>query len=185
MQDSQQILTGNVMVTRNPATHPGDVRIMLAVDRPELRHLSNVVVFSSKGERPACNMMAGGDLDGDVYFVCWDKILLSHFKPEMVLDAQAYEKPTIIQEKPDGDSLADYFVFYLERDVLGKIANLHLALCDQLGREGPKHPDCIFLSHLASVAVDFAKHGQCVSKVEYEHLEKLLECWPDFMEKST
>lgn len=75
------------MITRNPATHPGDVRIMVGVDRPELRHLNNVVVFSSKGQRPACNMMAGGDLDGDVYFVCWDQTLLSHFKPEMVLAA--------------------------------------------------------------------------------------------------
>jgi RNA-dependent RNA polymerase len=49
------------------------VRILTGVDRPELRHLYNVVVFSSKGHRPACNMMAGGDLDGDVYFVCWDE----------------------------------------------------------------------------------------------------------------
>ena len=129
-------------------------------------------------------MMAGGDLDGDVYFVSWDETLLSHFKPEMVLEAQAYTKPKILHEKPDGVTLADYFVFYLERDVLGKIANLHLALCDQLGRDGPTHPDCIFLSHLCAVAVDFAKHGECVSKSEYEHLEKLIKEWPDFMEKA-
>jgi hypothetical protein len=101
----------------------------------------------------------------------------------MVKPPARYEKPITIKEKPDGDSLADYFVFYLERDVLGKIANLHLALCDQLGREGPMHEDCIFLSHLASVAVDFAKHGECVSKTEYIHLEKMIERWPDFFEK--
>lgn len=86
----EQVLLGNLMVTRNPATHPGDVRVMTGVDVPQLRHLTNVVVFSSKGERPACNMMAGGDLDGDVYFVCWDKELLTHFKSENVEEAQAY-----------------------------------------------------------------------------------------------
>jgi len=59
-------------VTRNPCLNPGDLRLLQGVDRPELRHLHNVVVFSSKGERPTCNMMSGGDLDGDVYFVCWD-----------------------------------------------------------------------------------------------------------------
>ena len=47
------------------------------------------------------------------------------------------------------------------------------------------HEDCIFLSHLASVAVDFAKHGECVSKSEYTHLEKLIETWPDFFEKES
>jgi RNA-dependent RNA polymerase len=162
------------MVTRNPATHPGDIRILTGVDVPALRHLTNVVVFSSKGKRPACNMMAGGDLDGDVYFVCWDTELLTYFKRENVEEAQAYEKPKILHEKPDGDTLADYFVFYLERDVLGKIANLHLALCDQFGKDGPKQPECIWLSHLASVAVDFAKHGECVSKEMYKDLEKLI-----------
>ena len=70
-----------------------------------------------------------------------------------------------------------------ERDVLGKLANLHLALCDKLGRDGPKSEDCIYLSHLQSIAVDFAKHGECVSKEEYEGLDKLITEWPDFFEK--
>jgi hypothetical protein len=80
----------------------------------------------------------------------------------MVLPPAVYEKPKIIKEKPQGETLADYFIFYLERDALGKIANLHLGLCDYYGRDGPKHPDCIFLANLASIAVDFAKHGECV-----------------------
>ena len=82
--------------------------------------------------------------------------------------------------------MADYFVFYLERDVLGKIANLHLALSDYYGREGPMHEDCIYLSHLASVAVDFAKHGECVHVDSFKRFEKLLfeeGGWPDFFEK--
>ena len=65
-------------MTRNPCLNPGDLRLLQGVDRPELRHLHNVVVFSSKGERPTCNMMSGGDLDGDVYFVCWDQQLIQH-----------------------------------------------------------------------------------------------------------
>jgi RNA-dependent RNA polymerase len=163
MDGKHQILLGDIMVTRNPCLHPGDIRVLTAVDRPEFSHLYNVVVFSSKGKRPMCNMMAGGDLDGDVYFVCWDETLLGkHLKKDMVCEPAKYEKPKILTEKPDGDSLADYFVFYLERDVLGKIANLHLALSDYYGRDGPLHDDCIYLSHLASVAVDFAKHGECV-----------------------
>jgi hypothetical protein len=122
--------------------------MLTAVDKPEFSHLSNVVVFSSQGERPVFQMMAGGDLDGDVYFVCWEAELLSHLSPETMMEPQSYEKPTVPKEKPDGNALADYFVFYLERDVLGKLANLHLALCDEKGRDGPKDPDCLHLSHL-------------------------------------
>ena len=48
-----------------------------------------------------------------------------------------YSKPDFVKEKPEGDSLADYFTFYLERDVLGPISNLHLALSDKLGKQGP------------------------------------------------
>jgi len=33
------------------------------------------------------------------------------------------------------------------------------------------------------VAVDFAKHGECVSRQEYAHIEKIIDIWPDFFEK--
>lgn len=114
--------------------------------------------------------MSGGDLDGDVYWVCWDDSLLQHLKPDMLEPPAKYSKPDIIKEKPQGDTLPDYFCWYLERDVLGMISNLHLALCDHYGRDGPRHEDCIYLSHLASVAVDFAKHGECVSREKFDKL---------------
>ena len=179
----QQVLQTSMLVTRNPCTHPGDLRLLKAVDKPELRHLVNVVVFPSKGIRPLCNMMAGGDLDGDVYFICWDQELIKHLDVQMMEEPAKYSKPVVIKDKPHGESLADYFVFYLERDVLGKLANLHLALCDQNGQKGPLTEDCLTLSHLQSVAVDFAKHGECVSKSEYATIEKMVEAWPDFFEK--
>jgi len=48
----------------------------------------------------------------------------------MMVDPGNYTKPTTIKTKPPQEGLADYFVFFLERDVLGKVANLHLALSD-------------------------------------------------------
>jgi len=129
-----EIIEGDVLVTRNPCTHPGDIRLLKCVDRPQLRYLFNVVVFSSKGERPQCNMMSGGDLDGDVYFVTWDKELLSYISPESIKPPADYSNnPELVKEKPDSDDLADYFVFYLQRDVLGVVSNLWLEVCDQHG----------------------------------------------------
>jgi len=72
----REILEGTVLVTKNPCSHPGDIRRLRAVNVPELRHLHNVVVFPTKGVRPEQNKMSGGDLDGDVYMVIWEERLV-------------------------------------------------------------------------------------------------------------
>jgi len=104
-------------------------------------------------------MMAGGDLDGDVYFVTWQKELVSNLPPHKVHPPAVYTKPKLVETKPKVEHIADYLCFYFANDNLGKIANIHLALCDQKGREGPMSKECLELSALQSVAVDFAKHG--------------------------
>jgi hypothetical protein len=43
-----QVLTGEVIVVKNPCMWPGDVRKLTAVDHPELRHHVNTIVFSQK-----------------------------------------------------------------------------------------------------------------------------------------
>lgn len=54
-----------VLVTRNPCLHPGDMQKFRVVEKPELAHLVDCIVFSTQGKRPAADMMSGGDLDGD------------------------------------------------------------------------------------------------------------------------
>ena len=133
------LVEGKVLVSRCPVTHPGDLRILDGVSRPELAHLRGCIVFSSLGERPMSNRMAGGDLDGDVYWVGWEKSIIEQVEE---VESAEYGKPTVVMEGPKTDRLPDHFVFYLQRDVLGRIANLHLALCDKYGTQGPLHPDC-------------------------------------------
>lgn len=87
------------MVTRNPCCHPGDIRLVQAVDeqtllsrlpevpeeereayKQKVKHLGllvNVIVFNVQAERPEQNKMAGGDLDGDVYHMFWDQDLVA------------------------------------------------------------------------------------------------------------
>lgn len=54
-----------VTVIRNPCLHPGDWQKFKVVERPELSHLVDCIVFSTRGKRPAADLMSGGDLDGD------------------------------------------------------------------------------------------------------------------------
>lgn len=64
-------LQNNVIVTRSPALHPGDIQIVNAVDvsaGSPLQQLSNVVVFSQHGTRDLPSQLSGGDLDGEQPF---------------------------------------------------------------------------------------------------------------------
>ena len=63
------VLETKVAVAKNPCMHPGDIRVLKAVNKPELKHLVNCIVFPSKGERPITSMCSGSDLDGDLYWV--------------------------------------------------------------------------------------------------------------------
>lgn len=78
-------VSGPVVVTRNPCLHPGDVRILNAVGAEEIKLRFNSknpfeefyhsIVFPQVGEAIPCKI-AGGDLDGDIFFVSWDKRLI-------------------------------------------------------------------------------------------------------------
>ncbi|KAJ6489778.1 RNA-dependent RNA polymerase [Mycena sanguinolenta] len=67
---------GPVAMMRNPAYDPDGVRVLEAVNRPELKHLMNCIVFAASGVRSEPDRMGGGDLDGDTYFVIFDPSLI-------------------------------------------------------------------------------------------------------------
>lgn len=50
------------MQGRNPCYHCGDLRVLKAVDVPELHHLKDCIVFPVQGHRPHADEMAGGEL---------------------------------------------------------------------------------------------------------------------------
>lgn len=71
-----EVIKGTVVIAKNPCLHPGDIRILEAVDAPELHHLHDCLIFPQKGDRPHTNEASGSDLDGDLYFVTWDENLI-------------------------------------------------------------------------------------------------------------
>ena len=154
-----KLLTGNVVITRSPALHPGDVQCVMAVDVPAdnpLRALHNVVVFSSHGQRDLPSQLSGGDLDGDLYNVIYDDTLY----PKLKSEPADYDiaKPIDIGRPVEKSDMTDFFIQFMENDNLGLIATLHQILADQ-SPFGTFDPLCIKVAGMHSTAVDFSKTG--------------------------
>ncbi|KAF8801654.1 hypothetical protein BYT27DRAFT_7245092 [Phlegmacium glaucopus] len=74
------IITGDVLITRNPCKVPSDVRKVKAVEHPLLRNLVDVIVCSIQGHRRLLDFLAGGDYDGDTALVIWASDIVANFQ---------------------------------------------------------------------------------------------------------
>jgi RNA-dependent RNA polymerase len=141
-QDRYAVIEGVCLVGRNPSLHPGDLRVVRAVDIEALHHLRDVIVFPQLGERDVPSMCSGGDLDGDDYFVIWDETLTPkdwNVEPMNFTAPKAKElnRPIEIED------LMKFFVRYMKNDTLPTIAHAHLAQADFLDK-GVRDPKCKF-----------------------------------------
>ncbi|XP_022943176.1 RNA-dependent RNA polymerase 1-like [Cucurbita moschata] len=170
------IVTGTVVVAKNPCLHPGDVRVLTAVDVPSLHHMVDCLVFPQKGPRPHPNECSGSDLDGDIYFVCWDPDLIP---PQQVEPMDYTPVPSrLLDHDVTMEEVQEYFANYMVNDSLGIIANAHTAFADSRPEKAMSEP-CIKLAKLFSIAVDFPKTG--VPALISADLR--VQVYPDFMDK--
>ena len=179
----RKVITGPCVIARNPSLHPGDIRVVNAVDVSALHHLADVVVLPQTGDRDLSSMCSGGDLDGDDYIVIWDQRLLPKIWNEIPMD----------NTLPDGDrkkgreelhrdvtvtDIQQFFVKYIKNDFLPKIARAHLAYADFLD-DGIRHRTCLTLAQLHSKAVDYPKTGDPAKMPKSLNPKR----WPHFMQK--
>uniref|UniRef100_A0A7N0V2Y6 RNA-dependent RNA polymerase n=1 Tax=Kalanchoe fedtschenkoi TaxID=63787 RepID=A0A7N0V2Y6_KALFE len=177
-QKSLQVVEGYVVVAKNPCLHPGDVRILEAVDAPGLHHLTDCLVFPQKGERPHTNEASGSDLDGDLYFVTWDEKLIPPSKRSWTPMEYDTQKPKEMPRQIVQADIIDFFARNMVNENLGAICNAHVVHADR-SDYGAFDENCIKLAELAATAVDFPKTGKLVAMPG--HLKPKL--YPDFMGK--
>ncbi|RWS08591.1 RNA-dependent RNA polymerase 1-like protein, partial [Dinothrombium tinctorium] len=174
----RRVITGEILVTKFPCLHPGDVRKFEAVDIPRFNELyCDVIVFPQKGSRPHPDEMAGSDLDGDEFAAIWHKPLIFPGDNYIAMD---YSNSSLSLQQFRQVEVSDMLQFYSEfaqKNNVGVIANAHLALSDQL-EQGIFDPVVLKLAKLESIALDFAKTGFIVHPPIPPHF------YPDFMEKS-
>eukprot|EP00828_Plagiopyla_frontata_P043393 TRINITY_DN6753_c0_g2_i1.p1 TRINITY_DN6753_c0_g2~~TRINITY_DN6753_c0_g2_i1.p1 ORF type:complete len:522 (+),score=59.67 TRINITY_DN6753_c0_g2_i1:290-1855(+) len=130
-----EYISGKVCITKNPCIHPGDIRVVTAINNEKTRkgfaHLINCVVFPQKGNIPLTCQISGSDLDGDQYFVTWDERLLpaKNCQP-LNYDEDKKFAPPQQQEKIQQSDYLDFFFEYQNSDNLGSIANSHQAFAN-------------------------------------------------------
>ncbi|KAI0717586.1 RNA dependent RNA polymerase-domain-containing protein [Cerioporus squamosus] len=126
-----EYITGQVAITRMPCFSTGDIRKFTAVVRPELDHIENCIVFSRMSPRSIPDMIASGDLDGDLYIVIWDQALIPPTQVPVLTRPRASSQPpgtptdvrrTCTPEGMMADAI-DTFVKYRGQGLL--VARLH------------------------------------------------------------
>nr|GAT49769.1 predicted protein [Mycena chlorophos] len=163
-----EYMQGDVLISRSPTIHPGDVQIAKAIGKPppgspfEREPLPNTVVFSVLGDRPLPSCLGGGDLDGDVYNLL-PLSKLPSFRPKRIFQAAEYPpaERNLLDRPSTTNDVCDFIVDYINSDTLGITATNWLLIADQADK-GILHPDCLKLAALHSMAVDYPKTGKPV-----------------------
>ncbi|KAF9791853.1 RNA dependent RNA polymerase-domain-containing protein [Thelephora terrestris] len=179
-----EYLEGEMVITRSPVIHPGDVQLVRAIGRPppgspfEKERLPNAVVFSIKGDRPVPSKLGGGDLDGDLYNIA----------PRRQLPIEKTHSPAAYPDAPKRlldrkctmDDVADFVTDYVNSDVLGLISSNWLIIADQ---SSVFDEDCETLAQLHSFAVDYPKSS---TPVPLEKIPKTkFKARPDWSQPET
>ena len=112
-------------------------------------------MFPTVGSGPHADEMGGGDLDGDMFFVCWDDRLL----PYCTHPAEQYPAAKAKKEKPvTREAKISYFAS--QRNQQGLVDSLYNAWADL---HGPASEQCRRLGVLFGRAIDASKSGEEVA----------------------
>ena len=145
-----------VIVAKNPCYHPGDIRILHCMDTPDCHHLVDCIVFPTEGRRPHADEIAGSDLDGDKFFVCWDEDLVPA-KGEVPCPYPA-AKPKKRTNHLSREDFLKHFARY-SNSTVSKLDALFDRWADA---EGINSQQCKIVAALFARAIDAAKTGERV-----------------------
>lgn len=177
-------IEGEVLIFRNPSVLPSDIRKLRARTdvSPRIKNLyRNCLVIPSRGQDSHARECSNGDLDGDLYYVIWEKQLIPGdnlpIPGRQVIEVETQE-PHISQEKTNVVDMMQFFCNYAASNQLGVIANAHLAVADKFGMESDQ---AIALARYVTAETDAPRKGLTVGKIEPNLLPTE---YPDYMRKS-
>lgn len=180
----------DVLVARSPAHFTSDIQKVKAVFKPELSDLTDVIIFSSKGNVPLADKLSGGDYDGDLAWICWDSRIVNNFENAEVQDPtdlsqyMTKDKETftnILSRHPNAlgkaslrktvsEMILKSFKFNLSKSMLGICTNYKERLCYK--RNNVCDETAKMLSTLLGQLVDQAKQGIQFTAEDFQQLKR-------------
>ena len=175
------VVKGPIAITKNPCRHPGDLRVLQAVDNEALYHLYDVLVFPQIGSRPHASEISGSDLDGDEYTVIYGHDLIPTSPNPPPYDYDSGPAPVPLDRVVTRADRLKVILDICEQDNLGRLSNMHLILSDLWGIDSE-----IAISVAAGLSeeLDSVKSGQHPYTAEQiQKINTIIDrSRPDFMQ---
>jgi hypothetical protein len=165
-----------VLITRFPCTEASDARVLPVLkNRPQQMTISDWnalrglafggIIFgnSERGNQPLPSMIADGDLDGDLYLVCWNRNMVDALSidsveksTEMMVDEEQTLRAWNASWFEDSqDKMSDIPNFVSIHKLIGHLYGLW---SDEMEKD-PSSAKAKYLGRAFKVSIDVAKHG--------------------------
>ena len=184
----KEVSVNNFFVTRCPCIEPDDgQKVPMVSQKPKSMTTDNwewlnklpfgAIIFGKpkEGEKPLPSLIAGGDLDGDLYFVCWNETMIEHLKmkeltpiacDEVKTDASASYDPNWLDKAQQ--MMVDVVTIQEVQSLLGKLYNSSIKVATD-SKDFMHDSDAIALGRAFKQALDFGKHGGKIDLPKHLH----------------
>ena len=168
-----------LFVTRAPCVKYEDGRMLRHVNRKPpgmtdddwewLNELTfGVIIFSNPrpGKMSIPERIASGDLDGDLYFVCWDNHLISEMKAAPLTDLDCTDDGVLATVPANNDWVQEAQTMMLDVGHLNAVNQLVGKLYTQAGKMADASPICLLDTNAIALfeaynqALEYKKHGR-------------------------
>jgi hypothetical protein len=202
---NKSTLDDMIFVTRSPCIKWTDGRMMKVVtERPttmpneDFEYLQSmpfgviIFAFPRNGMKPMPEMIAGGDLDGDRYFVCWERNILKYVQAEPMIETPCEAKKEVKDFRNEfkistvvGDTVnsleaeKDWFQLAKERmanttlhdigQLIGSLCNASNKAADADQERFMKNPDAEAFADAYYQALENGKHGTKIVLPKHLH----------------
>ena len=185
--------TGQIFVTRSPCAKASDARMtpmvtskpdgMAQLDWDWLNSLPfGAIIFANpkKGIEPLPAQIASGDLDGDRYFILWDRVILQQVKTDPIVENSIVEEEDGNKKndkKPNHNWLKEAQQLMVDSasiQDLGALTGCLYKLAEKTADASNlymRDPDAIAFANAYNQALEYGKHGGKINLPMHLHAE--------------